>query len=154
MLAYDIANLLNSQVVQTPPRDLGGELDKEAFLLLLVQQLGNQDPLDPMTNEEFVSQLALFGSLEQEMNLNASFEQFNYKGIPLIWDRQCKDNSMYFINTDYLYWVTNEDSEFDLTSWKEAPNNLEKVAQAVLMGNMATSNRRMNGVLFDIGEAS
>ena len=30
----------------------------------------------------------------------------------------------------------------------------KKVAQAVLMGNFATSNRRMLGVLFDIGEAS
>jgi len=76
MLAQDITNILNSQVIQTPARDPSNELDKEAFLLLLVKQLGNQDPLDPMSNEEFVSQLALFGSMEQEMNLNESFEQF------------------------------------------------------------------------------
>jgi flagellar basal-body rod modification protein FlgD len=76
MLAQDITNLLNSQVVQTPARDTSTDLDKESFLLLLVKQLANQDPLDPMTNEEFVSQLAMFGTLEQEMNLNSSFEQF------------------------------------------------------------------------------
>jgi len=76
MLAYDIANLLNSQTIQTPARNLENDLDKEAFLLLLVKQLGNQDPLDPMNNEEFVSQLAMFGSLEQQINLNSSFEQF------------------------------------------------------------------------------
>ncbi len=76
MLAQDITNLLNSQVVHTPARDTSTDLDKESFLLLLVKQLANQDPLDPMTNEEFVSQLAMFGTLEQEMNLNSSFEQF------------------------------------------------------------------------------
>jgi flagellar basal-body rod modification protein FlgD len=76
MLAYDIANLLNSQTVQSPSRNPSTDLDKQAFLLLLVKQLGNQDPLDPMDNNEFVSQLALFGSLEQQINLNASFEQF------------------------------------------------------------------------------
>lgn len=98
-------------------------------------------------------------TMEQKQIVNktlgdAGFLQLAYKGIPLIWDRQCTVNSMYFINTDYLYWVTNEDSEFDLTPWKMIPNSLDKVAQAVLMGNFATSNRRMLGVLFDIGEAS
>jgi flagellar basal-body rod modification protein FlgD len=76
MLASDITNLLNSQVVQTPARDATSQLGKDDFLLLLVKQLGNQDPLDPMTNEDFISQLAQFGSLEQQINLNTSFEQF------------------------------------------------------------------------------
>ena len=76
MLSYEIANLLNSQTIQTPPRDPSAELDKQAFLELLVKQLSYQDPLDPMTNEEFVSQLALFGSLEQSINLNENFSQF------------------------------------------------------------------------------
>ena len=98
-------------------------------------------------------------TMEQKQIVNktlgdAGFLQLEYKGIPLIWDRQCTARSMYFINTDYLYWVSNEASEFHLTSWKEIPNKLDKVAQAVLMGNFATSNRRMLGVLFDIGEAS
>lgn len=76
MLSYEIANLLNSQIVQTPPRDPSADLDRDAFLQLLVKQLSYQDPLDPMTNEEFVSQLAMFGSLEQSINLNESFAQF------------------------------------------------------------------------------
>ena len=76
MFAQDIVNLLNAQNVQTGSRTPSNEMDKQAFLALLVKQLSYQDPLDPMSNEDFVSQLAQFGSLEQAINLNDSFSEF------------------------------------------------------------------------------
>ena len=47
-------------------------LGKDAFMTLLVEQLKNQDPLQPTANEQFVSELANFSSLEEmeEMNEN------------------------------------------------------------------------------------
>ena len=47
-----------------------GEMDKQAFLMLLVTQFQNQDPLNPMEDKEFVAQLAQFSSLEQSMTMN------------------------------------------------------------------------------------
>lgn len=42
-----------------------GSLDREAFMKLLVAQLSNQDPLDPMDSREMVSQLSELTSVEQ-----------------------------------------------------------------------------------------
>ena len=50
----------------------GANLDKNAFMLLLVTQFKYQDPLNPMDDKEFVSQMAQFSSLEQLINLNTS----------------------------------------------------------------------------------
>ncbi|MDR2104651.1 MAG: flagellar hook assembly protein FlgD [Deferribacteraceae bacterium] len=50
--------------------DKGDGIGKEAFLNLLVTQLQNQDPLDPMDNAEFTSQTTAFSQLEQMMAIN------------------------------------------------------------------------------------
>ena len=50
-------------------------LSRDDFLQLLVTQLGNQDPLNPMDGQEFAAQLAQFSSLEQLININESMIQ-------------------------------------------------------------------------------
>ncbi|MGE5591737.1 MAG: flagellar hook assembly protein FlgD [Bacillota bacterium] len=51
------------------------ELDKDAFLKLLVTQMQYQDPLNPMDNQQFMAQMAQFSALEQMQNLNLLNEQ-------------------------------------------------------------------------------
>ena len=50
----------------------GDGLGRDAFLKLFTAQLQNQDPLDPMDNESFVSQLAQFSSLESMQSVDNS----------------------------------------------------------------------------------
>jgi len=45
---------------------------KDDFLKLLIAQLQNQDPLQPMDNQQFAVQLATFNSLEQLIDINKS----------------------------------------------------------------------------------
>lgn len=46
------------------------ELNRTDFLNLLVAQLQNQDPLNPLESTDFTAQLAQFSSLEQLMQIN------------------------------------------------------------------------------------
>lgn len=51
-----------------------GELGKDEFLKLLVTQLKYQDPLNPVSNEQFIAQLAQFSTLETMQNMQTGFE--------------------------------------------------------------------------------
>lgn len=56
------------------------DLDKTDFLRLLVTQVQNQDPLNPMSNDEFVAQLTQFSILEQNQNLNDGMQELRTLG--------------------------------------------------------------------------
>ena len=47
-------------------------MDKDAFLQLLVAQMKYQDPLEPTSNTEYISQYAQFSQVEQMQNMAAS----------------------------------------------------------------------------------
>lgn len=44
--------------------------DKDMFLSLMLQQMQNQDPTEPMDNQQWLSQLAQYSSLEQMTQMN------------------------------------------------------------------------------------
>ena len=48
---------------------------RQEFMTLLVTQLRNQDPLDPVSQEDYIGQLAQFSVLEGIETLNASFQE-------------------------------------------------------------------------------
>ncbi len=49
-------------------------VDKDQFLQLLVAQMKYQDPLEPTSNTEYISQYATFSELEQMQNMSATLE--------------------------------------------------------------------------------
>ena len=51
------------------------DLDKEAFLKLLVTQMQYQDPMNPGDSTEYMSQLAQYSSLEATMNISTAVEK-------------------------------------------------------------------------------
>lgn len=73
-------------VINPIPTDTNGQtkatgslqaLGKDEFLQLLVAKLENQDPLNPMDDEDFIADLAQFSSLEQMYNISEAIGQSN-----------------------------------------------------------------------------
>lgn len=54
---------------------INAQTSRDEFLQLLVTQLRHQDPLEPVKQEDFLSQLAQFSTLEGIETLNSNFEQ-------------------------------------------------------------------------------
>lgn len=49
--------------------------DYQSFLKLLVAQMKNQDPSNPMDATQYVAQLATFSQVEQSVQMNSKLEQ-------------------------------------------------------------------------------
>ncbi|WP_392454450.1 flagellar hook capping FlgD N-terminal domain-containing protein [Chryseomicrobium aureum] len=54
-------------------------LGQDAFMKILIAQLRNQNPLEPMKDAEFIAQMAQFTSLEQLTALNKTMTSYTEK---------------------------------------------------------------------------
>ncbi len=50
------------------------EMGRDQFLNVLLTQLANQNPLDPLKDKDFIAQMAQFSSVESMQALNKSFD--------------------------------------------------------------------------------
>lgn len=50
------------------------DMGRDQFLHILLTQLANQNPLDPLQDKDFIAQMAQFSSLESMQSLNKNFE--------------------------------------------------------------------------------
>lgn len=58
--------------------DKNSGMDKDAFLQLLVAQMKYQDPLEPTSNTEYISQYAQFSQVEALNNMSTTMELSRY----------------------------------------------------------------------------
>ncbi|MEO1045898.1 MAG: flagellar hook capping FlgD N-terminal domain-containing protein [Pseudomonadota bacterium] len=80
-----VAPIPGQPVNSTPPQNVETDNDAsaatdafglsfESLLQIILTQLTFQDPLEPLDNFEFVSQLAQFSQIQQTQNLNDKFD--------------------------------------------------------------------------------
>ena len=77
----DTTNVNSTQSVTSQTKNTGSSLDKDAFLQLLVTEMRYQDPLNPSTNTEYMSQLAQFSQLEAMNNLSDTYANSSAFGL-------------------------------------------------------------------------
>lgn len=66
----DIGAITGVQDAAARPAQSQQTVDYEAFLTLLVAQMQNQDPTEPMSDTEYIAQLASFSNVEQSTQIN------------------------------------------------------------------------------------
>ena len=107
------ATQTNNVATNTVAREVNDELNRDAFLQLLVLQMQHQDPMDPVENDEMIAQLAQFSSLEQMENMNeemgflsGNIDQLNFissQGVRTSNSSpRCSAIFRYFCDSDFL----------------------------------------------------
>ena len=59
------------------------KMDKDAFFKLMMAQMKNQDPSNPLKNHEMAAQLAQFSTLEQMSNMNTTLTEIKGGSKPI-----------------------------------------------------------------------
>ena len=92
-----------------PKREVPDQtLDKDDFLQLLLVQMQNQDPLEPMDNTESIAQMAEFSSLEQMTNINSSMET-----LLTAYNNTSKSNALSMIGRQAEGFIVTENANGD-----------------------------------------
>ena len=98
------------------------------YMKLLITQLQNQNPLEPMNNQEMSSQLAQFSQLSQLESVNTKLDQANENFGNILYDVQ-RTYADSLIGKKVSYYKENEDGEIAMTSGivdKTAYDNVNK----------------------------
>ncbi len=100
--------------------------------------------------ECFESSRVLMG--DQKM-ADLGFGDLSFKGRPITWSPSATSGSMFFLNTNFLEWISDPIENMTLGEWLPIINQpRDVVAHAMLVANLTCSNRKRQGVIFDITE--
>lgn len=89
---------LSSNSMSSEKEGKASNLNKDAFLQLLVAEMQYQDPLEPTSNTEYISQFATFsqveslGNMEDTLALQSSYDLVGKEVIMKVTDRNGESN--------------------------------------------------------------
>ncbi|HHZ04888.1 flagellar hook assembly protein FlgD [Acetomicrobium hydrogeniformans] len=97
-MAVNQVSSVNQSYYSEGKREIKNELGKDDFLKLLITQLTHQDPLEPVSDTEFIAQMAQFSTLEQMTNVA--------KGVESLLS-VTKLNAQSYIGKEVIYYDDN-----------------------------------------------
>lgn len=123
-------------------------VDKDQFLQLLVAQMKYQDPLEPTSNTEYISQYATFSELEQMQNMSASLELARASSLVgqtvlmEVTDSQGRTTTVQG-NVDYVFYENNK-AYLSINGDLYSMDDLSTVADPVYLASYKTAAEFIN----------
>jgi len=125
--------------------------------------VGNDHPTILMSTQEMyewyelqLQNILRVAPVDRKM-ADLGFEALQYKGADWTYSPSLvagsfdtSDHGLFFLNERYLDLVIHTAADFHMTEWKPIPNQLDRVAQIVVQGELVCSNRRMQGIGYGI----
>ena len=139
--AVDVSSLsgYTESIESTTTDDM---LSEETFLNLLITQMQNQDPLDPMENQEFLTQLAALSQVEEQRTINDNLETLqlyqssinNAQSLSLIGKEVKAGGDSVNLergeSLDLCFYLDSDAAEVEVTIYNEDGNVVRQITQS------------------------
>ena len=122
--------------------------------MLLNATFGRQGPRAVITTKAIYAlyELGLTSNIRYtntEM-ADGGFVHLSYTTMPVLFDDNCPDYHMYFIDTDSLWLQVLSQGNMETTRFEASHNQLSDISLMYIFGNLTTGSRRTQGVITDI----
>lgn len=81
---------------------------------------------------------------------DAGFRHLQYTTLPVLFDDNCPDGNMYFVDTDALWLQVLSQANMQVTQFQMKDDQLASIALMYIAGNLTTGSRRTQGVINSI----
>lgn len=81
---------------------------------------------------------------------DAGFLNLTFKGVPMMFDRDCTSGYMYLLNSNAMAFVTHRDADFSTGAFQTPENADVSTAMILFQGNLTVNNRRKLAVITGI----
>jgi hypothetical protein len=114
---------------------------------------GNDFPTNILTTQENYAALdATFTSNQRFMDpqlANQGFVTIMFENAPIMFDRNCQDGRIYFLNMKYITLYKLGSDWFRMSEWLEPINQDVRVKKIILRGELTCSNRKRQALMTD-----
>lgn len=114
---------------------------------------GNDFPTNILTTQENYAALdAQFTSNQRFTDpqlANQGFVTIMYENAPIMFDRNCQDGRIYFLNMKYINLYKLGSAWFQMSDWLEPVNQDVRIKKIILSGELACSNRKRQALMTD-----
>lgn len=121
--------VVTDQLTNNKKEETKNNFDKDMFLQLLVAEMKYQDPLEPTTNTEYVSELASFSQIEATQNVQSKMDEMtasSYVGKYVIINTTDSQGNQQYVSgkVDFLekkddgYYVSVNDGLYNIDKIK------------------------------------